>query len=67
MDKTTIDRVGSGVEYTSGGGCSALGIAGLGDAGAFASSSSAWLFHLAMKLGRCFSTLENDIRADGLR
>jgi hypothetical protein len=61
--------VGSGVEYTSGGGCSALGIAGRsvrGD-GIPASSSPAVAFHLDIKLGLRGSIDEKDTRPEGLR
>ena len=53
IDNTIIDSIGRGVEYTSGGGCNALGIGGLsgfGEGNAPVSSSRVFP-HLLTKLG----------------
>lgn len=73
IDNTVIDSHGRDVEYTSGGGCSALGIggrSGLGDDTLALSSPSPPGFarrHLSTKLGLCFNAFEKDTRPEKRR
>ena len=72
IDRTTIDSAGSGVANISGGGCSALGIAGrsgLGDWMLPTSSSISVFFNRPTTLGLCGKVLfmETRLAPDGRR